>query len=79
MTTSHDAGYKLLFSAPELVRDLIENWGCTTEIFVGDQGEIKLLPVTSSITKLKGMLPAPDKALSMEAMEIAIAQGALNS
>jgi len=50
----------------------------TVEIIVGDQGEIKLLPVTSSIIKLKGMLSAPPKPLSLSEIEDAIANDAVD-
>ncbi len=53
--------------------------GDAVDVVVGEAGEIKLLPVSASITKLKGMLPRPAKSLSLEAMQIAIAKGAIDS
>ncbi|WKJ90937.1 AbrB/MazE/SpoVT family DNA-binding domain-containing protein [Methylomonas montana] len=53
--------------------------GDAVEVVIGEAGEIKLLPVGVSITKLKGMLPQPAKPLSLEAMEVAIAKGAIDS
>ena len=53
--------------------------GDAVEFIVGEQGEIKLLPITSPITQLKGMLPAPKKALTLEEMQEAITKGAINS
>lgn len=61
---------------PEAIRrELHLQPGDAVEVVVGDVGEIKLLPVKATITKLKGMLPLPGKALSLEAIEEAIAQG----
>jgi antitoxin PrlF len=53
--------------------------GDAVEFIVGEQGEIKLLPINSSITRLKGMLPKPEKALNLDAMQEAIVKGAINS
>lgn len=53
--------------------------GDAVEVVIGGGGEIKLLLVSASITKLKGMLPRPVKPLSLEAMQEAIAQGAIDS
>lgn len=53
--------------------------GDAVEIIVGDEGEIKLLPIANSITKLKGMLPKPKKPLSIQEMEAAIIKGATRS
>jgi len=51
---------------PESVRQQLRlQPGDAVEIIVGEQGEIKLLPVTSSITKLKGMLSAPPKSYAI--------------
>jgi antitoxin PrlF len=65
---------------PEPIRQRLHlQPGDAVEFIVGDQGEIKLMPVTSSITRLKGMLPPPKKALTIEAMQEAIVKGAVNS
>lgn len=53
--------------------------GDAVEVVIGEAGEIKLLPVSASITKLKGMLPRPANPLSLEAMQAAIAKGATDS
>jgi antitoxin PrlF len=53
--------------------------GDAVEFVINDQGEVKLMPVTSSITRLKGMLPPPKAALTLEAMQDAIAKGAVDS
>jgi AbrB family looped-hinge helix DNA binding protein len=52
--------------------------GDTIEFIIGEQGEIKLLPVTSPITKLKGILPTPKKILTLDDMQDAIADGAIS-
>lgn len=53
--------------------------GDAVEVMIGDAGEIKLLPVNTSVTKLKGMLPRPAKPLSLESMQEAIESGAVQS
>jgi len=58
---------------PESVRQQLHlQPGDAVEIIVGDHGEIKLLPVTSSITKLREMLSAPPKSLTVSDIEDAI-------
>jgi antitoxin PrlF len=45
--------------------------------FVSDEvGCPRLLPMTKPITRLKGMTPPPDKPLSLDEMDSAIASGA---
>ncbi|MDD2661113.1 MAG: AbrB/MazE/SpoVT family DNA-binding domain-containing protein [Methylococcales bacterium] len=66
---------------PESVRQQLHlhlQPGDAVEIIVGEQGEIKLLPVTSAITKLKGMLSAPPKSLTLSEIEDAITKGAVD-
>ena len=40
-------------------------------------GTVRLVPMTASITELKGMLPPAEKILSLDEMDEAIARGAL--
>jgi len=39
-------------------------------------GTVRVLPITGSVKRLKGMLPKPSRALSLEQMDAAIAKGA---
>ena len=43
-------------------------------IIVGDD-RMEVIPMTDSIKNLKGMVPKPAKALTLEEMEAAIAEG----
>lgn len=62
---------------PEAIRqELHLQPGDAVEVVLGDAGEIKLLPVGASITKLKGMLPRPAKPLSLDEMDEVIAKAA---
>jgi AbrB family looped-hinge helix DNA binding protein len=37
---------------------------------------VRVLPITGSVKRLKGMLPKPERALSLEEMDATIAKGA---
>ncbi len=50
--------------------------GTRLEFLVTDDGRIEIIPRTSSVRALKGMLPAPERPLSLDEMERAIAAGA---
>jgi len=50
--------------------------GDRVEFVVDDDGQIRLVPKTTSVRRLKGMLPRPDEPVSLERMEEAIAEGA---
>ena len=50
--------------------------GTRLELLVTEDGRLEVIPRTGSVRRLKGMLPPPDKALSLEDMERAIASGA---
>jgi len=47
--------------------------GDKVEFIIDHEGSVKLIPVTSSITKLKGILPKPKTIVSLEDMQKAIA------
>ncbi|QWF70609.1 AbrB/MazE/SpoVT family DNA-binding domain-containing protein [Methylomonas paludis] len=65
---------------PELIlKQLHLQPGDAVELVLSDAGEIRLLPVTALITKLKGMLSATRKILTLEAMQEVIASGAAES
>ncbi len=50
--------------------------GTTLEFVVTDAGTLVVIPRSGSVRDLKGMLPRPKKALSVEEMKRAIARGA---
>lgn len=50
--------------------------GDRVEFVMDDDGQIRLVPKTTSVRRLKGMLPRPDEPVSLERMEEAIAEGA---
>lgn len=48
--------------------------GDKIEFLEDDQGRVTIWPVTQSVTKLKGMIAKPDKPVSIEEMNQAIAE-----
>ena len=46
--------------------------GDKIEFFIDNEGEIRLIPVKSSVKELKGMVPPPNKKVSLEDMQEAI-------
>ena len=44
-----------------------------------EDGNFAVLPATQSVKNLKGIIPKPKKAVSLEAMDKAIARGALGA
>lgn len=46
--------------------------GDKVEFFVDDDGRVVLQPLTADVTQLKGMLPKPKKAISIEEMNAII-------
>jgi antitoxin PrlF len=46
--------------------------GDKIEFFVDNEGSIVLVPIKSSVKELKGMVPAPEKNVSLEEMREAI-------
>jgi AbrB family looped-hinge helix DNA binding protein len=44
--------------------------------FIEPDGSARLVPVTKSVTALKGCVPRPKRPLSLEEMDAAIASGA---
>jgi AbrB family looped-hinge helix DNA binding protein len=50
--------------------------GTRLEFLITDDGRLEIIPQTGSVRRLKGMLPAPDRPLSLEDMQRAIAEGA---
>lgn len=50
--------------------------GTKLEFLVTDDGRLEVIPRIGSVTSLKGMLPPPERILSFEEIERAIATGA---
>lgn len=62
---------------PKPVRDALHlRTGDRVEFVLDADGTVRLLPITSSVTALKGMLPKPAKPVSLAAMDRAIRQRA---
>jgi AbrB family looped-hinge helix DNA binding protein len=62
---------------PKEIRDRLKlQTGDKVEFIVDDDGRVELVPVTGSVTRLKGMLPRPKRPVSLEAMEAAIRERA---
>lgn len=62
---------------PKPLRDRLHlNTGDRVEFLFGDDGRVELIPVSASVTRLKGMVPRPATPVSIEAMDAAIARRA---
>jgi antitoxin PrlF len=62
---------------PKEVRERLKlQTGDRLEFLVQEDGTAKVVPLTSSVTKLKGMVAKPKRAVSLEDMDKAILQGA---
>jgi AbrB family looped-hinge helix DNA binding protein len=62
---------------PKSVRDLLQlRSGDRVDFVVEDNGTVVLVPLTRSVTALKGMLPRPGKPVTLEQMDEAVARGA---
>ena len=62
---------------PKELRDALKlETGDRLEFILDADGTVRLLPVTSSLKELKQLVPKPGKALTLTAMERAIARGA---
>ena len=51
--------------------------GSKLEFIVIDDGRLEAIPISETVSSLKGMVPRPRKALSLSDMDRAIAKGAL--
>lgn len=49
--------------------------GTKVDLVATEDGRLELIPLTGSVKGLKGMVPKPEKALSIEEMDRAIASG----
>ena len=62
---------------PKELRDALKlETGDRLEFILDADGTVRLVPVTSSLTELKQLVPKPGKTLTLAAMERAIARGA---
>ncbi len=50
--------------------------GDRVEFVVHEDGRVEMIAVTSPISKLKGMVPKPTRALTLDEMEAAVKRGA---
>lgn len=58
---------------PKALRDRLHlREGDKVEFLVHDDGRVELIPVTSPVSRLKGMVPKPERALTLEEMDEAI-------
>ena len=56
----------------ELREQLKLQSGDKVEFLIQEDGRVELLPVTSSVTRLKGCVPKPKRVRSLEEMDAAI-------
>lgn len=62
---------------PKAVREALRlGTGDRVDFVLGDDGVVRLIPLTRSIRSLKGRLPKPTQPVDLEAMEAAIRRGA---
>jgi AbrB family looped-hinge helix DNA binding protein len=62
---------------PKAVRDALHlRAGDRLDFILEADGTVRILPITGSVKRLKGMLPAPARTLTIEEMDDVIAQGA---
>lgn len=61
---------------PKPVRDKLKlRTGDRLDFIVESDGTARMIPVTASVKELKGLVPKPRRALSLEDMDKAIARG----
>ncbi len=64
-------------TVPKPVRDQLGlKAGDRVEFIVDEEGFARMVPVSRSIRELKGMVPPPERTMSLEDMEAAIGRGA---
>ncbi|GMV56057.1 MAG: hypothetical protein AMXMBFR6_18620 [Betaproteobacteria bacterium] len=62
---------------PKAVRDALHlRSGDRLDFILEADGSVRVLPITGSVKRLKGMLPKPPRPLTVEEMDEAIAKGA---
>jgi AbrB family looped-hinge helix DNA binding protein len=64
-------------TVPKAVRDRLHlRAGDRLEFLIEADGSVRVVPVTTRVTALKGMVPPPKRPLSLKEMDEAIASGA---
>lgn len=64
-------------TVPKAIRERLElKAGDKVEFMLFEDGRIEMVPLNRSIKQLRGFLPKPERALSLEEMEEAIVRGA---
>ncbi len=67
-------------TVPKKVRDQLHlSPGDKIEFLVDENNTVRVIPITATLTQLKGMVPQPDRVVSLTEMEDAVAQGAAKS
>ena len=62
---------------PKPIRDRLHlKPGDKIEFLLDETGTLRVVPVTASVTRLKGMVPKPPRIVSLEEMDEAIAKAA---
>lgn len=62
---------------PKSVRDRLNlRPGDRLDFLIETDGAVRIVPITASVKDLRGMVPKPKRALSLDAMDMAIAKGA---
>ncbi len=62
---------------PKQVRDALHlRAGDRLDFVVHADGTVRVLPITGSVKRLKGLLPKPPRPLTLDEMDAAIAKGA---
>jgi AbrB family looped-hinge helix DNA binding protein len=63
---------------PKGIRDQLNlHPGDRLDFLIEPDGTVRIVPLTTSIRELKGMVPAPERALSLVEMNEAIVNGVL--
>jgi AbrB family looped-hinge helix DNA binding protein len=63
---------------PKEVRDRLKlHPGDRLDFRLEDDGTVRMVPISTSVRDLKGILPKPKRARSLEDMDAAIAKGVL--
>ena len=58
---------------PKALRDRLHlREGDKVEFLVHDDGRVELIPVTAPVSRLKGMVPKPDRVRSLDDMKDAV-------
>jgi len=64
-------------TVPKAVRDRFHlSPGDKIQFVIDEDGTLRVIPVTATLRELKGMVPKPDRIVSLNEMEDAIAEGA---